>query len=444
MDTKVFVCMIDSYNKHKIKDLLPDQLFEIIEPGQTIVIKPNWVLQSHESREEEWEQVITHPAVITAIIEKTIEHLKGSGYILVLDGPELNADFEKILNLFPVDSWRKLAADNGISFGIIDLREELYIQDGNVTTQKIKLPGDPKGKVVVNLENDLSEFYQHRKSEKGYYGAGPDIYETNKAHNGSQNLYSVSGTVIDADVFINVPKLKTHKKAGITASLKNLVGINTYRNYLPHYSLGTSAEGGDQFADKGTKNRIESRIVPFIKQQFLTTTRFSKLFSPFFTIGKFIFGDSEKTIRGGSWYGNDTVWRTVLDINKVLFYAGNDGKMREFKNANRKKYITIVDSIVAGEGNGPKKPDAIALNCIFCGSNPVSVDAVCTRFMGFNPDKIPSIRNAFKINRYPLVDFDYDDIKILIDSTEFRIGTLPARYLKKCKPHKGWKDHIEN
>jgi uncharacterized protein (DUF362 family) len=118
--------------------------------------------------------------------------------------------------------------------------------------------------------------------------------------------------------------------------------------------------------------------------------------------------------------------------------------MREFKNANRKKYITIVDGIVAGEGNGPKKPDAISLNYIFCGTNPVAVDAVCTRFMGFNPDKIPSIRSAFKINKYPLVDFDYDDIKILIDSTEFRIGTFPARYLKKCKPHKGWKDHIEN
>jgi uncharacterized protein (DUF362 family) len=444
MDNKVFVYRIDSYDKDKIMDLLPDQLFQIIVPGQTVVIKPNWVLQSHEERKQEWEQVITHPDVITAVIEKAIRFLKDSGRILIIDGPELNANFEEILSHFPVAYWKKIAADNGIGLEIIDLREELYIQDGNVTTHKIKLSGDPNGKVVINLENDLSEFHQHKKSFQGYYGAGPDITEANHAHDGFKNLYSVSKSVIEADIFINVPKLKTHKKAGITASLKNLVGINTYRNYLPHYSLGTKKEGGDQFPGIETKNRIESKIVPFIKQHFLTTTRFSKLLSPVFTLGKYIFGDNEETIRGGSWHGNDTLWRTILDINKILFYTESDGKLRKFKSTKSKKYITIVDGITAGEGNGPKKPDTIPLNCIFCGSNPVSVDAVCARFMGFNPDKIPTIRNAFKINKYPLVNFTYSDIKILIDGTEIEIDKLPARYLKKFKPHKGWEGHIES
>jgi uncharacterized protein (DUF362 family) len=443
MDSKVFVYRIDAYDKERIKELLPGHLFRIIEPGQTVVIKPNWVLQSHEDRALEWEQVITHPAVLSAIIEKVIECLINSGKILIIDGPELNADFEQILKHFPVEDWQKLAEKQGIGFRIIDLREEQYIQDGNVTLKKIKLKGDPSGKVIVNMENDMSEFFRHEKSVKGYYGAGPDINEANFAHNGSRNLYSISKSAIEADVFINVPKLKTHKKAGITASLKNLVGINTYRNYLPHYSIGTKRERGDQFPEENIEARIESKTVLFVKQSLLKTTKYSKVLSPVFSFGKLIFGNNERTIRGGSWYGNDTVWRTILDINKVLFYAGANGQIKEFRKGNSKKYLTIVDGIIAGEGNGPKKPDAILLNYIFCGSNPVAVDAVCARFMGFNPHSIPSISNAFKINRYPIVDFVYEDIQIILSDTIHKIDHIPASIIKNFKPHRGWLNHIE-
>lgn len=444
MNNKVFVHRMECYDKEKIKKLLPDSLFQIIEPGQTVVIKPNWVLQGHEERKEEWEQVITHPEVITAVIEKVTEFLKNSGHILIVDGPELNADFQEILKHFPVSYWQQITEDNGIGLSVIDLREEQFVQDKNVTVRKIKLNGDPCGKVLVNLENECSEFYGHKKSVGGYYGAGTDIAEVNQAHDGSRNLYSISKSVIEADVFINVPKLKTHKKAGITASLKNLVGINTYRNYLPHYSLGNRKDGGDQFSAEDTGSKIESRIVPFVKQHFLKTTKYSKILSPFFTFGKFIFGSNEKTIRGGSWHGNDTIWRMILDINKILFYAGSDGQMRESGRVKSKKYITIVDGIIAGEGNGPKKPDALALNYIFYGSNPVSVDAVCAKIMGFNPLKIPTIGNAFKIKKYPLVDFEYAEIKVILENIEYNIDNLPSMFIKKFKPHRGWVNHIEN
>ena len=49
-----------------------------------------------------------------------------------------------------------------------------------------------------------------------------------------------------------------------------------------------------------------------------------------------------------------------------------------------KKYISIVDGIVAGEGNGPKAPDSVNAGCIIAGSNPVSVDVVCARMMNFD------------------------------------------------------------
>ena len=55
---------------------------------------------------------------------------------------------------------------------------------------------------------------------------------------------------IDADVVVNVPKLKTHKKAGITGALKNLVGINGHKAFLPHHRKGGSLDGGDAYAGR--------------------------------------------------------------------------------------------------------------------------------------------------------------------------------------------------
>ena len=53
-----------------------------------------------------------------------------------------------------------------------------------------------------------------------------------------RHRYLVARELIEADVVFNVPKLKTHKKAGVTGALKNLVGINGHKAYLPHHRKG--------------------------------------------------------------------------------------------------------------------------------------------------------------------------------------------------------------
>jgi uncharacterized protein (DUF362 family) len=438
----VHLIKLNEYRADTIYNALPLQLFSIISPGNTVVLKPNWVLEEHQYRRGEWEQVITHPAVITAVLRRVIDQLGNKGQIIIADGPELNADFDKILSYQPLDEWKTIAEQHNITLQIIDLREELYIQDKNVTIKKLKLQGDPKGKVLTNLLNENSEFFGHNKSMKGYFGAGSDIREANRAHDGQTNLYSVSRSILEADVFVNLPKLKTHKKGGITCSLKNLVGINTYRNYLPHYSIGTPSEGGDQFPISKAKSRIESIFMPFIHQNFLGKSFLAKLFSPVIGVGKMFFGDNLQTIRGGSWYGNDTIWRMILDLNKVLLYSDTEGLMVE-DPAIMKKYITIVDAITAGEGYGPKSPDTKKLNSLIIGNNPVAVDAVCARVMGFDPIKIPSIRNSFNIKHFPIINYAYKDILIEYGKKVYHIGSLPSQCIVNCKPHPGWAGHIE-
>src|SRR5262249_38395097 len=147
-------------------------------------------------------------------------------------------------------------------------------------------------------------------------------------HSNGHHRYKVSRTVIESDVFINLPKLKTHKKAGITASLKNLVGINTYKNWLPHHTEGASEDGGDQFPHKTVRAAFEGPAVATVRRLLSSHTGLGRLIAPFRSLGHVAFGDSRNVIRNGSWYGNDTIWRMILDLNKILLYANPDGTFR--------------------------------------------------------------------------------------------------------------------
>ncbi len=209
---EVFLIKQNEYKTDQIYKSLPQRLFSLISQGNTVVLKPNWVLEEHQYRQGEWEQVITNPALLTAVLQRVVERLGNKGKVIIMDGPELCADFDKIISYQPLVEWKLICSKHNITLEIIDLREELYILNKNVTIKKIKLPSDPRGKVVTCLYDDNSEFFSHSKPSKGYFGAGSDILETNHAHDGHTNLYSISKSVVEADVFINLPKLKTHKK----------------------------------------------------------------------------------------------------------------------------------------------------------------------------------------------------------------------------------------
>lgn len=419
-------------------------LFNVIVPTSKVVLKPNWLAHSHKYNPQEWESVITHPFVITAVLEMVLQQLQGKGKVIITDGPQTDSSWNEIMNRMTPELWVQMGKKAGVEVEIIDLREDEWINVGDVTVERRKLPGDPKGSTEVDL-GSYSEFFNHRPSPKGYYGADYNKEETNLAHSNGHHIYRVSRTVIESDVFINLPKLKTHKKAGITCSLKNLVGINTYKNYLPHHNEGTPDIGGDQFPEPKVKNKAESFLVEKFKRFLTEHPEMGRYFIPVKKIGKKLFGDTRETIRSGNWWGNDTLWRMVLDLNKILLYANPDGSLREDRIENQKKYISIVDGIIAGEGNGPESPDRFPAGVLIAGTNPVAVDSVCAKIMGFYWQKIPSIKNAFHIKHYPLCDFQYEDIQVISNDSRFnkRLVDISTSAVFLFKPHFGWVNHIE-
>lgn len=416
-------------------------LGEIVQPGDKVILKPNFLYQSHKFRHEEWEQVITHGSVVRAVLDYVLLALKGQGEVWITDGPQLDADWISIIERTGVREMCKFFEQvSPVPVYLLDLRDTWIEVHDDVAYSRTPLPGDPAGGTVVNLGR-LSRFEGHQGSGR-YYGSDYSEKETNVHHSGGKHEYRISRTVASADVIINLPKMKTHKKVGVTLCLKNLVGINTGRNWLPHHTSGDPATGGDQFPTLSFKNKSERFGIRKLQD---LTFRYPKLFAPIFRFVKkgatLIYGHTKETIRSGNWYGNDTAWRMVNDINRCLLYS--DGA--EFPLSRPKRFFAVVDGVIAGDGNGPEAPDRKEAGVLLAGFNPVAVDCSTTHLMGFDPLKIPMLKEAFQHHELPLAPFDFNDLRIVSNRLEWN-NQLSALDPKNCyhfKPHFGWIGTIE-
>ena len=445
MNGQVYLFTGCEYDRVKIKKKITSTgVMTAVKPGDTVVIKPNFVQESHDDNDD-WDYVITHPEIVSAVLELTCDALDGNGEIIIADSPMTPTKFDELIAHFPVEQWKETCTKGNIELSIIDLRDEQWINaDNGIILKAEKLPGDPKGKVICNLKDDRSEFFGKKTGSRGYYGADYDIKETNDAHNGSDNKYSVSRSVIDADIIINLPKLKCHKKAGITCCLKNLVGINTNKNLIPHHSTGTPAEGGDQFESDSGERKLESAVTVCAKQLVHKFKFLTPLLVPLKNLAVKAWGDNRQSVRSGGWYGNDTLWRAVVDLNKVMFYANSDGTLRPDAPESRKRYIAIVDGILAGEKNGPLAPDKVEAGFLLAGTDPAATDRVAAEIMGFDWKKIPSVYNSFLCRRYKITDSAPENIEVSVNGGEFiNPDRLPDGCICHFVPANGWTGHIE-
>ncbi len=69
--------------------------------------------------------------------------------------------------------------------------------------------------------------------------------------------------------------------------------------------------------------------------------------------------------------------KVIVDINTVL-----------------PPTLTVIDGFVGMEGKGPDRGDAVKMDLIFAGKDPVATDATCARVMDIDPHEISHIRTA--------------------------------------------------
>lgn len=414
---------------------------DFVRPGDRVVLKPNWVKEHDERRPgpDAWEHVVTHPAVIEAVVRWAAARLGGRGSITVCDAPQTDSSFARIREYCRLDELvaRCRADFSGVDIRLLDLRpEEWHAVDG-VTVSKTALPGDPLGSTHVRLDEG-SEFVGFAGQGR-LYGASYDMAETNARHAGTTHEYLLCRTPMEADVLINLPKLKTHKKVGLTCALKNLVGINANKNWLPHHTEGTPAQGGDQFPADTAKARLEHSWMGAAKRVLKNSPALSRLFVPLKQAGRLVFGDTQQVVRSGNWHGNDTCWRMVLDLNKCLFFHDGEGRPR----AVPRRYLAVVDGLVGGEGNGPMAPDPKPAGVILAGTHPLAVDCAAAAVMGFDWRKLRMLTGAFAMRPPSFVDFKPEDIRLVSNHAPWNAVLDDLREPLDFRPHFGWVGAIE-
>jgi uncharacterized protein (DUF362 family) len=415
----------------------------LIKENESVFIKPNMIAHKH-SLNEDWNYVITNGSVIRPVIDYVYKALNGTGKIMIGDSPQTDSIIELIwerMGLFEIKEFYKKNLNFDIE--LIDLRNEYWLNKDGIIIDKKKLNGDPNGKIEIDLKNN-SYFTELDGQDKKYYGAYYDFKETNEHHKDGKHEYCVSKSPVIADVFINIPKLKSHKKCGLTVNLKSLVGINADKNWLPHYIFGSPEKGGDQFPEKRAKSELENLVVIKIKNILLKNIKIANIIiSKIKKFGYVIFGSTEKEIRSGNWYGNDTVWRMSLDLNRILMYSNKQGILND--TGKLKKYFSVVDGIISMEGNGPVAGTPLNTGFVISGDNPVSVDAVCAKLMGFDSDKIKIIKRAFDKHKYSLISGNENDVQCLSNNDSFnkKLNSISVKDIFHFKPHFGWIGKIE-
>ena len=100
----------------------------------------------------------------------------------------------------------------------------------------------------------------------------------------------------------------------------------------------------------------------------------------------------------GSVYG--TVRASVHDHATAAGSPGIAYETIDMVRAN-KLGLTVVDGLIAMEGNGPANGDLVPMYLIIAGTNPLATDMVAANVMGFEPDEVPTFDCAISIGMQP-------------------------------------------
>lgn len=341
----------DNYRVESVKNTLREcfadlgypqenPLSQVVKPGDKVFIKPNWVASRWRASCPHGDTlycVITHPAVIEAVADFVAEALQGKGEIIIGDNPSIDADFNELMEFTKIE---RIKDKYNVPVRILDLRPLVCddLKNYGKKNLMVKQYGDPEGTVEVNLGKDSLLYGIDPQRFRGVFD---EREETVASHTGETQLYTFAKSLYDADVYISIPKLKTHQKVGATLNLKGLVGSICNKNQLVHWQVGYPEIHGDEYPDKRSYDEAQNALV---------THR-------------------------GAWPGNDTIWRMVGDL-----YKGMKKKDR--------RYFTVIDGIIAGEGQGPFCPTSKNANTLIAGDDLYIADLVAVRYMGFNPQKI--------------------------------------------------------
>lgn len=416
-------------------------LGKLIQPGDTVVLKPNMVLHTNGS-ECGTDCLYTHPSVVAAMVDYVLIAQKGLGKIVIGDAPVQECEFDKLIKQSGYDIICDFYKQKGIDIELVDFRNIKTYEKGGLHYLQEK---ESQNGCIVKLNKQSAFFNMEKEKIQKLRVTNYDPRILQKHHSEKVHEYSISPYVLQADVMINLPKPKTHRKAGVTISMKNLLGINTNKEFLPHHLLGSKEEGGDAYLHTNdlltTANEvldIKNRLIHDGEMELAENAE--NLYVAIYERGK---KQTSEKYWEGSWHGNDTIWRTILDLNRIFFYADKDGEMTD--KPQRKMFI-VGDMIISGEKEGPLCPAPTYPGVIVMGDDPLKFDRAVCSLMGFDYHDIPTLYNDGDSNGWYPITSD-GEIEIISNDKDWNgknLGEIRDQYSLEFQPALGWAERLGN
>lgn len=384
------------YDKENIGTKNWNPLRGLISPGQSVVLKPNLVMHRNQNEAGKGRECLyTHPSVVAAVLDYVILAMTDeagifSGSIVVGDAPLQSCDFERLVRESGYARLICYYRKKGYAVQLKDFRNVRVAGDGWVYKKQGK---DRQNGIVVSLGNrsNFSRLSPERMRRLRITNYDPGILK--KHHSRTVHEYRIADEILKADAVINISKPKTHRKAGVTIAVKNLVGINANKEYLPHHTAGSWKSGkGDEYLHTNIFFSLAGFFLDWkntaAQQEHYMLARMIHFFAGFCNVTGRKF--AKEPYREGSWYGNDTIWRTIYDLNNIILFADRQGNIRDSIQRN---VLHIADMVIAGEGDGPLAPSAKECGVIAAGENAALFDECICALMGIDGQSIPSIRH---------------------------------------------------
>jgi uncharacterized protein (DUF362 family) len=407
--------------KLRFFELFKSHNFETVIFKKTILVKPNLVM--HPRRPEDGKCLITHPNFILSAVEAILEFKPQK--VIIGDAPVQNCNWEMLFENSFYEQLALLESKYHTKIDLLDFRRTVWSDSLNVTNEIHPI----SEYVLFDLKKDSYLDPVTDESNK-FRVTNYDPDKLSVSHKRGKHLYCIAKEFFKADVILQLPKVKTHQKAGITNALKNLVGINGDKDYLPHHKIGGSGTGGDCYPGSNPLRRISEKMLDRANKNIG-----SLIYYPWLAISKFLWkvvpGSPYHSLSAG-WYGNDTTWRMVADLNKIALFGTQNGELAQ---KPIRKIFSLCDGIIGGQGNGPLKPSPLPLGVILFSNDSLLTDIAAAKLMQFDTSLIPLIRELKK-DWYP------EDSSLRLNDEVVSLEALKKISIKTM-PAPGWVGHIE-
>lgn len=408
-----------------------------ISPGDRVFVLCNFVEEARPFTSSHVIAKCTHGSVVRPVIDYILKALNGSGSVAFGNAPIQSCEWSKVVKETGAEEVARFFERfhrNGVEVKLTDLRRHV-VQGTRIGGRKLLYHSEEATAIVpVELGRDslLEELQQSASATPRFRVLNYDPLRTEACHGPGHHTYLMSRQVLDSDVVVSIPKLKTHEKVGITCALKGCVGAVAHKDCLAHHRYGPPSEGGDEYPDGHVVLKWISALHE--KAYTLGPGPLRNVLAPLDEYSRKVVRRFTRSLSGG-WPGNDTCWRMALDLATIVSYADTQGVMH---SKPQRKHLALTDGITAGEGDGPLSPRPVDFGYLSFSDNIAIADYINSLAMGFDPGRIPLIREALRPRDRPIADSKpAGDVQF--NGEPISISELAALFPRQFQPPREWR-----